>query len=41
MANPNFLENHPEALLKSLTYISDKFEMLSGQERKKHHKGLN
>jgi len=41
MANPNFLENHPEALLKSLTYISDKFEMLAGQEKKKPAKGLH
>jgi hypothetical protein len=30
MANPNFCENHPQALLKSLTYISDKYEMLAG-----------
>lgn len=41
MANPNFLENHPEALLKSVTYISDKFEMLAGQEKKKPAKGLH
>jgi hypothetical protein len=41
MANPNFTENHPEALLKSLTYISDKFDMLTEKERKKIHKGYN
>lgn len=39
MTNPNFLDNHPEALLKSLTYISDKLEMVAGTERKKQKHG--
>lgn len=36
MTNPNFLDSHPESLLKSLTYVSDKFEMLQGADKKKN-----
>jgi len=39
--NTTFLENHPEAHLKSLTYLSDKFELMASQEKKKGPKGAN
>ena len=38
MTNPNFLDNHPEALLKSLTYISDNLELKEGEDKKKKKK---